>query len=927
VVRTDYPSQIVESNEANNAGSDLSVVTDRPADLKVIDIQTQPENFSGEETTITWTVNNQGNAVWAGAKSWNDVVYISKDPTFIPDRAAVLGVVEHSNSQGLGAGESYTASTKVKLPPGSNGEYYIYVITDNADNPQSPTNRIPKTEVKNGINDDTYNYYAGNTTSGNYRIGAVYEAGQNANNSLRGLLNITYREPDLRVDNITLSNPNPSSGQQMTVTWTVSNQGTRETRTNAWCDGLYLSRAASLDASDYPLVNGPSEVEFALRVKSVSFYENNKPKYLKPGAEYTYSAVVTLPESISGNFNLIVKADTNVYKDYYRSELSAIRDDFDVVRNMGGSGAVPEFQDEGNNVMAITLPITLATPPDLQVAVVNALESVIAGQDFTVNYQVLNAGGNTPGDQGSWNDLIYLSKDRFLDVNKDSYLGYVQHSGGLLAGGTYNGSLTLTAPRNLEGSYYVFVITDPARAWGAGEFGKVREFGKEQNNATAAIQPIIIETPPPADLVAGNVLLPAGARVGDEIQIDYTITNNSINPAYGRWTDAVYLSADNNWDLGDILIGKADHNGGLGANAGYNGSLKAKLPPLKEGLWRIIVRPDLYNEVFEGKITYTAAGFNLPHQEANNRTASGATLQVQVPELTVASPVQTTLSPSQTRLYKVSVAAGETLRVLLDSSKEEGVNEIYIRYGDVPTSYQFDASYTNPLSADQQAFIPSTQAGVYYILIRSNQGAVDTPVTVRADLLPLAIIKVTPDQGGTGDDNHRWVTLELYGSHFKAGALVKLSRPGVFEAEPDRWQVLDATHIRAIFDLRKAPHGLYDVTVINPDGQQVTDAMRYLVERGIEADVTIGIGGSHTVNPGDNANYSVSLQSLTNVDTPYVRFDVGAPGMGYSEDVLGGLNLPYLVFGSNIGGQPDGKTLDSAGNTPRLSHKKIIDIL
>jgi len=918
IVKTDaVGSQVAESNENNNTGSDLSAVTDHPADLQVIDIRTEPENFSGEDTTVTWTVNNLGDTVWAGTKSWNDAVYLSKDPSFIAERATLLGVFEHSNIQGLAAGGSYATSTKVKLPPGADGDYYIYVIADNQDNPAEARNRTAKDEYLSGTNTNAVDFYAGGNIGGAYRAGTAFEAGRNANNILRGSLNITYREPDLRVDSITLSNPNPSSGQQVTVTWTVSNQGTRETRTNSWFDGLYLSRDASLDASDYPLVDSAiaDSPEHALRVKAVSLYDNNQPKYLKPGESYTYSTVVNLPESISGDFQLIVKADTNVYKDNYKSELSTVRDDLDVLRDAGGSGLVPEFPAEGNNVLAIHLPIALATPPDLQVAYVDAPVSVVAGQDFVVSYEVINAGGDTPSDQSSWNDLIYLSKDRFLDINKDSYVGYISHAGGMPTGGNYDASLTVTAPRNLEGTYYVFVITDPARAWGAGENGKVREFGKEQNNATAALQPILIETPPPADLIAGNVVLPAAAKVGDDIQVDYTITNDSINPAFGRWTDAVYLSGDSNWDLGDILIGKVDHNGGLNANASYNASLKAKLPPLKDGNWRVIVRPDLYNEVFEGKITYTATGLNLPPQEANNRTASAATLQVQVAELTVASPLQTTLSPKQTRLYKVSVAAGETLRVLLDSPAEEGTNEIYIRYGDVPTGYLFDASYTNPLSADQQAFIPSTQAGDYYVLVRSNQGAADTPVILRADLLPLSITKVTPDQGGVGDDNHRWVTLDIYGSHFKAGALVKLSRPGVFEVEPDRWQVLDATHIRAIFDLRDAPHGLYDVSVINPDGQAVTEATRYLVERGIEADVTIGIGGSHTVNPGDNANYSVSLQSLTNVDTPYVRFDVGAPEMGYSADVLGGLSLPYVIFGSNIGGQPDGVTLDSAGNT------------
>ena len=46
-----------------------------------------------------------------------------------------------------------------------------------------------------------------------------------------------------------------------------------------------------------------------------------------------------------------------------------------------------------------------------------------------------------------------------------------------------------------------------------------------------------------------------------------------------------------------------------------------------------------------------------------------------------------------------------------------------------------------------------------------------------------------------------------------------------------------------------------------------------------------------------------------------MRFDFGASEIGYSEDVLGGLSLPYVVFGTNVGGRPDGQTVDSAGNT------------
>ncbi len=61
--------------------------------------------------------------------------------------------------------------------------------------------------------------------------------------------------------------------------------------------------------------------------------------------------------------------------------------------------------------------------------------------------------------------------------------------------------------------------------------------------------------------------------------------NDSNNPAYGRWTNAAYLSADNAWDLGDKLLGKVDHRGGLLVNGSYSGTLKATLPPLKQVAW------------------------------------------------------------------------------------------------------------------------------------------------------------------------------------------------------------------------------------------------------------------------------------------------------------------------------------------------------
>jgi hypothetical protein len=126
-------------------------------------------------------------------------------------------------------------------------------------------------------------------------------------------------------------------------------------------------------------------------------------------------------------------------------------------------------------------------------------------------------------------------------------------------------------------------------------------------------------------------------------------------------------------------------------------------------------------------------------------------------------------------------------------------------------------------------------------------------------------------------------------------------RPGIKELEPVRYQVIDSTKIIAIFDFTNAPHGLYDLRVTNPDGQSATIAYRYLVERALEPDVRVGLGGPRVISPGDTGRYGVSLENLTNVDLPYVFFQFGLPELGINP-VLG---LKYVVMSNNLRGTPN----------------------
>ena len=96
------------------------------ADLAVTSVQAPAENFSGQSTTVKWTVANQGTAR-TSVTSWDDEVYMSPDPTF-DSNARALGAFPHNGALGVGA--SYTQSEAVTLPVGVSGPFYFLVQTD-----------------------------------------------------------------------------------------------------------------------------------------------------------------------------------------------------------------------------------------------------------------------------------------------------------------------------------------------------------------------------------------------------------------------------------------------------------------------------------------------------------------------------------------------------------------------------------------------------------------------------------------------------------------------------------------------------------------------------------------------------------------------------------------------------------------------------
>ncbi len=120
------------------------------------------------------------------------------------------------------------------------------------------------------------------------------------------------------------------------------------------------------------------------------------------------------------------------------------------------TGLSPYFTEQSNST-SLDLTTGSANAVDLGVTSVTAPTTATTGQPIAVNWTVSDPGGNAAS--GSWQDSVYLSATLAI-TSSSILLGSVTHSGGLAAGGSYNGSLTAAVPALPPGHYYVLVQAD-----------------------------------------------------------------------------------------------------------------------------------------------------------------------------------------------------------------------------------------------------------------------------------------------------------------------------------------------------------------------------------------------------------------------------------------------------------------------------------
>ncbi|NJL51381.1 MAG: hypothetical protein HC930_02690, partial [Hydrococcus sp. SU_1_0] len=677
---------------------------------------------------------------------------------------------------------------------------------------------------------------------GNYQLyiktdvnNSVYEADREANNtSVFSPIAITRETPDLLVTTVNAPVAG-QSGESITVNWSVANSGTGKTNSNYWYDEVFLSTDRdSGDSSDISLGK---------------VYHSGS---LNTGETYDVSRTFNLPQNINGDYYVVVRTDIG--------------------------NQVLETPLENNNELATSskTSISLNAVPDLVIEQIDAPNQAISGQTFDVSWTVSNQGTNV---NNSWRDVFYLSRDQVFDRSSDIYLGSSFHYGNLAAGGEYSQTASFNIPRGLSGPFYVFGVTDSSNS--------IYERDGENNNIAYDGNSTNVILPPPADLVAGTISVPANGVPGENITLNYTVTNQGDHTLSGNWEDAVYLSEDNRWDINDLLIEKVQVDDSLDIGESYSKTVNASLPGVKSGDYHVIVRSDIRNNVYES-------------DEDNNLQVSAEQINIDTELLELGSSDTDTISPGKSIYYRLEVSAGQAIRIKLDSQADNSSNNVYVRHEQMPTKGQFDF-FTEPFSADPELVFPVEQDGTYYVLVTGDGSSVASNYTITAEEIPFSLLDVTTKKVG----NVAPFTLELEGAKFDADNTIFqiVDEEGtVFEAT--QIVLKDSTSAYATFDLSGQSIGNYDVRAIqnNETIEILEDVL--IVEDGVDAELFSSIDGPGLVRPGGKYFAKLNYVNAGGADeaAPLIILQTPDTSLGLSSDSIAPTESLFLLgVGEDLG--------------------------
>lgn len=580
----------------------------------------------------------------------------------------------------------------------------------------------------------------------------VYEGSGEANNILRSDLVYLFSYPDIDITIHSIAGIPDTlmSGQSLPVTYTVQNLSSDPTYFSAWNERLYFSVDSIFNAM----------TDMAIQIFP---YEGG---IIDANSEVGTIAMVQLPEGISGDYYIFIETDFNDLNE----DINRLNNNNTV--RVGGE--------------AHKIHVKLALYPDLVPTDFVSPVEITSGQFFTITTQVSNAG---PGTAKQRTDKIFVSANNIIE-NGDLALATVVRPP-LAANDVKPDTFSVFIPANYSGNYYLIYAVDYGN--------RVYEHNAEGNNIL--LSSIIATTAPPADLIVQNILVPDSILAGENGSITWQTKNQGLNPANGQFREILYLSADTLWQLEDEVLAIWDGPVALAAGATTTKTVEVPYNRITNGDYHTLIRTDARNNILES-------------EEDNNDGFSYDRTNIDIEEIFLDVQTEKLLPLNTYRYFKVEISAEEAGRNMLISLTGDsllGINELYVKYGAVPTEADHDFSYSRPFSPHQQVLARNLTPGYYYIMVKGFmiEGSGPQPISLLARIIFMEILSMSPNRAG----NAGYTTIEVLGSELDSIIQVKLvldDTTAYHEIVADTFIMLDdGQRVLARFNLNGQPLGHY----------------------------------------------------------------------------------------------------------------------
>jgi hypothetical protein len=359
---------------------------------------------------------------------------------------------------------------------------------------------------------------------------------------------------------------------------------------------------------------------------------------------------------------------------------------------------------------------------------------------------------------------------------------------------------------------------------------------------------------------------PLTARVGETVQLQWTVTNVGATPAVGPWHDGVYLvcraaSRPLLVPVAEVLVAP---DVTLGAGGSCTITTEVRVPGSTAATHNWGVLSNCRGDVLEGP----SVGDRL--------VLSTAPVLVDLEELVVDGDALSGQFTSASRecWFKLRAVPGQQVCVSLDLSAEQELTELYGGLDMLPSPEAFDLRSAPSLSAHPRLFVEEGPYTYCYVLASARSLRVPTAgYTIVAATADFALASVSPVGGArTGT-----VTVTIDGQGIPEGARAQMVTAAGAVILPDAQRRVSASRVIAVFDLRAADAGPADIVVSADQGVSAALVDGFSIARHGNPGFWFTLAGPEAVRPGRQSRLLVRWGNRGDVDVPMHLISIPVP--------------------------------------------------